>query len=125
MSEEKPVILVVDDEDLVRRIVCRALAETAQVLDVNSADEAMEAIKANLGIQLIITDIRMPGGSGVKLHLDATAAGYQGPWLVMTGQASDAELGYFEKQKPQPPAVLTKPFSLAVLRKAVEEALVC
>lgn len=122
---KKSVILVVDDDEAVCGVVCRALADdTTQVLDVRSAAEAMEAVRAGLGIDLIITDIRMPGGSGVQLHVDATAAGYRGPWLVMTGQADACELAYFNTLKPKP-RVLSKPFGVADLRRVVEEALRC
>ncbi|MDP2874382.1 MAG: response regulator [bacterium] len=117
-----PLILVVDDENSVRMVVRRALAGMAHVLEADSAGAATEVIKKRVGIQLIITDIQMPGGSGVELHVAATAAKYKGPWLVMTGMADECQLAYFYAQRPQP-RILAKPIEIAVLRRAVQEAL--
>jgi CheY-like chemotaxis protein len=60
-------LLVVDDEEMVRNFMARVLeSEGYQVLVASNADEAL-AIIANFAIDLVLTDIRMPGMDGRDL----------------------------------------------------------
>ena len=56
-------ILVAEDEEDVRLVVSEALAAAGfMVLNAESAPEALRILEANPGIDLLFTDIRMPGG---------------------------------------------------------------
>lgn len=60
-------VLVVDDEQLVRWFLERALKRLGYgVQTVSSIDEALKII-ANKGVDLLFTDLRMPGGNGTSL----------------------------------------------------------
>ncbi len=60
-------ILVVDDEEGLRKILTKILAwESYQVLTANNGDEAIEKIKKQT-VDLLITDIRMPVKDGSEL----------------------------------------------------------
>lgn len=69
MSEaDTPVILVVEDEEIVREMVCMDLAEAGfKVREAANGDEAIRMIRQANGdqeqIQLLFTDIRMPGAT--------------------------------------------------------------
>ncbi len=62
-------ILVVDDEPRVRKTAVRALRKLGyEVIEANSAEDALVSIKKNKNIDLMFSDIMMPGGmSGRQL----------------------------------------------------------
>ena len=68
-TEKIPKILVVEDEILVRIIIAEALREAGmRVIEVGSADEAMEHLEAGTPIDFVFTDIELPGSmSGLEL----------------------------------------------------------
>lgn len=60
-------VLVVDDEDMVRQFMKRALEEGGyRVLVARDGNEAL-AIMATFAIHVVVTDIRMPGMDGKTL----------------------------------------------------------
>lgn len=61
-------ILVVDDEDQLRKGLIRNLEmEDFKVLSARSGQEAFEIILTNPQIDFVLSDIRMPNGTGVEL----------------------------------------------------------
>ena len=62
-SEKAPIVLVVEDEALVRVVIADMLQENGfKVLEAANANEAIEIIeKTDLEIDLVFTDVRMPG----------------------------------------------------------------
>jgi CheY-like chemotaxis protein len=62
-------VLVVEDEALVRFSMCEEIARAGfKVYEADNADEAIRLLEANPDIQLIFTDVDMPGSmDGVKL----------------------------------------------------------
>ncbi len=62
-------VLVVDDEEMVRRVVARMLVERGyRVLIAGDADEALKILRASaLKLRLVVTDLRMPGLDGRQL----------------------------------------------------------
>ncbi|WP_342778220.1 response regulator [Mesorhizobium norvegicum] len=62
-------VLVVEDEPLIRMdIVDFLLGEGFEVLEAANADEAIDLLEANAQIQIMFTDIDMPGSmDGIKL----------------------------------------------------------
>ena len=61
-------ILVVDDEIAINEIICTTLtAYSYRVLTANSGLEAMEIFKDHPDIDLVITDMMMPGMDGPAL----------------------------------------------------------
>ncbi|MBV1691459.1 response regulator [Novosphingobium sp. G106] len=56
------VILVVEDEWLVRMVIVDALRDSGRlVVEAANGDEAMAFIQSGAAIDLIFTDVRMPG----------------------------------------------------------------
>lgn len=63
---DKPLVLVVEDEGIVREMVCMDLSEAGfDVLEAATADEALSVFsnrcKGEGAVRLLFTDIRMPG----------------------------------------------------------------
>jgi CheY-like chemotaxis protein len=67
--ERNPVVLVVEDESLVRTTALAMVEESGfQAIGVGSADEAIRALEGRSDIRAVFTDIQMPGQmDGVKL----------------------------------------------------------
>jgi CheY-like chemotaxis protein len=68
-SEPRMVILVVEDEPLVRLFLTDFLDEAGfKVFEAVNADEAMTILQARPDVQVIISDIEMPGSmNGLEL----------------------------------------------------------
>ncbi len=62
-AEGEPVtVLVVEDEALIRLMLVAALEDEGfQVLEAENASNAVALVKANPGIEVMISDVRMPG----------------------------------------------------------------
>ena len=62
-------VLVVDDEEAVRRLVCTILERAGfAVLEARNGAEALDAFQQHRGgIDLLLTDILMPGMAGTEL----------------------------------------------------------
>jgi two-component system, response regulator PdtaR len=59
----RPRILVVDDEILIRLTIADELRTCGyRVVEAAKADEAVAILRSDTGIDLVLTDVRMPGG---------------------------------------------------------------
>ncbi len=59
---EKPTVLLVEDEVLIRLMVAEELrSQGLQVLEASNADEALAILESSLPVDLLFTDVRMPG----------------------------------------------------------------
>jgi CheY-like chemotaxis protein len=111
---------VVDDEELVRTAVVRALqARNYTVLEASSAAEALSILdNASERIQLLLSDVIMPGGRGTDLAR-VFRQRYPGkPVLLMSGYLEPEEHG-----APGDVVVLEKPLAPSQLARAVRAAL--
>jgi len=69
MAQSKIVVLVVEDEPLVRMAIVDHLEDEGfRVLEASNADEAVGILTSDLSVQIMFTDIDMPGDmDGLKL----------------------------------------------------------
>ncbi len=80
-------ILVVDDEHSLRITLAANLElEGFEVVEADSAEAALEVLKTSK-FDLVLTDIRMPGMSGVDLFRQMRKLGMDAPVVLMTGFA--------------------------------------
>jgi CheY-like chemotaxis protein len=116
-------ILVVEDERAVRSLVKEILETNGySVLEAGNADEALRAAQAYAGtIDLLLSDVVMPGMSGPSLAVQLRAMRPSIEVLFMSGYAEEPlELrGIVEKGA----GFLAKPFTLAALTRKVREVL--
>ena len=114
---------MVEDEDAIRRILLETLGECGYtVLTAGNAQEAMALIEsAKEKIDLLITDVVMPGWSGPELakHFQAARPGV--PVLLISGQTGKmlTEHGAI----PPHANLLVKPFSSQTLAQTMQEVL--
>ena len=74
IMQQRPKILIVDDEKPLRDTLAKWFAPSYDCLVAPDAENAMSLIAANPGIALMISDVRMPGEDGVSLLKKAKAA---------------------------------------------------
>nr|WP_269809012.1 response regulator [Enterovibrio nigricans] len=65
-TKEKPRILIVDDDECQRRLYSAYLREQFNIVEADSGEQALEQL-SNHDIDLVISDIRMPGMDGLTL----------------------------------------------------------
>lgn len=80
-------IMIVEDEFLIRMTLSEALADEGfTVVEAASATEAMEMLQAGPGIDLLLTDIQLPGGDGRQVARQAREVNPNIPVVYMTGR---------------------------------------
>jgi DNA-binding NtrC family response regulator len=107
-----PTVLVVDDDVFVRMAISENLREAGfQVLEAASAHDALGVMLAEMPIDVLLTDLQMPGAmDGFGLGLAARGASPDMKVLVMSSflpEATGARLSPFEFiEKPFRPQTL-------------------
>ena len=123
MTNPRETILLVDDEETVRRFSARVLEKHGfDVLSAGTGDEALAAARArNFAIDLLLTDVMMPGMNGRALAELLLAQSPSLRVLFMSGYAEDAlttDVGLAPGT-----AFLPKPFKPKALVSKVREVL--
>ena len=80
----KPKILIVDDEKMLRDTLAKWFRPEYDCLTAPDAAEAMKAVEANPDLALMISDVRMPGESGISLLRRAKAANPSMATILLT-----------------------------------------
>lgn len=116
-------ILVVEDEDFVRNVTCEVLKfEGYQVLTARSAVEALHLFRERRGsIQLLLTDVALPGKSGRELARTLRGSRPGLPTIYVSGYP---ENDVMQRDLPAEESFyLPKPFSVQALMSAVRRVL--
>ena len=122
-SPRRARVLVAEDDDELRELVALLLrAQGHQVLSVSNGTQMLREL-AQASVQrfprdafdLIVTDVRMPGVTGLEAITRLREVGYSTPVITMTAFPDD-ELRRRAHQLDM--LVLDKPFKLADLRDA-------
>jgi PAS domain S-box-containing protein len=115
-------VLVVEDDDQVRAVVLSILRRAGYVLlEANSAAQAFSIAEQHPKIQLLLTDVVMPGLSGPELARQLKAKRPRLRVLCMSGYTDDAALqhGILDAEM----AFIHKPLTPDVLLRRVREVL--
>ncbi|MER3427011.1 MAG: DNA-binding response regulator [Pyrinomonas sp.] len=116
-----PVLLVVDDDESVRRVLEFQLAECGhRVLTAAEATSALDLLIVEK-VDCVITDLRMPGLSGLELLRRVRAISDEVPVIVITAYG-DVETAV-EAMRAGAFDFITKPFNREQIRLTVEKAL--
>jgi len=120
-ATEGHVVLVVEDEPQVRQMAVDALAELGyDALPAASADEALAHLQQRARIDLLLTDVMMPGVSGPALAAQASTLRPGMKVLYMSGFAPELLAGTHLSAGVK---LLPKPFTISQLAAKVSEAI--
>ncbi|MCG6860377.1 MAG: PAS domain S-box protein [Chromatiaceae bacterium] len=123
--EIKGTVLVVEDEGRVRKLAGRFLKDLGyDVLMVENGEKAIEVLQSELAIDLVFSDIVVPGKtSGCDLYRWVQAHRPEVKALLTTGLKS-AELDELTENDAAPePIVLPKPYTKEQLAEAIRDVL--
>jgi signal transduction histidine kinase len=119
-KDSHATVLIVEDDDHVRAHSVEILRELGYAVEqANTAKSALEVLEKRKDIQLLFTDIGLPGGmNGVSLAENATRRQPSLKVLLTTGYA-------LEQQDPAHKKfpLLPKPFTFAMLGRRLHETL--
>lgn len=117
-SLDEMTVLLVDDEAGVRTILTRILEESVHsVVTASSAEEALAFVE-NTDFDILVTDVVMPGLSGVELINALREKGFFQPAILMSGYVNE-ELS----SNTQHLRLLNKPFRGEELIEALQESI--
>jgi CheY-like chemotaxis protein len=119
----EPLILVVDDDDLLRKAAVRiVMAAGYPVLDAANAEEAVTVLEGNPGVAVLFTDIIMPGMNGFML---ADLALRRRPGLRVLFTTTREKLRDVDDQPGLLPGIiLLKPYGSKELEAAIDKTLI-
>jgi two-component system, response regulator PdtaR len=105
----RPVVLIVEDEFLIRMATADAIRKAGfEVLEAGTADAAIVILESRADIQIVFTDIHMPGSmDGVKL-----AHAIKGRWPPVRLMATSGRVSLGELDLPAGTVVFPKPYSM-------------
>lgn len=115
-----PQVLIVEDDPLVRSVMAR-ICEWLD-FDVTTAEDGTAGITC-LGegrFDLVLTDLRMPGASGLEVIREALSLDPPAAVVIVSGFATPDEEAEIEALGA---GFLRKPFDVGEARKVVADAL--
>jgi signal transduction histidine kinase len=119
VHKKSATILVVDDESTIRELCEKALREYT-VVKAGSCRDALQMYRQE-SIDLILTDVMMPGESGLDLLKQVKDFDLNATVIIMTGfSEKDVILGALKDGADD---FISKPLNLLQLKTAVEKAL--
>jgi len=113
-------VLLVEDDESVRLLVREVLAELHyHTLEAGSADEALPILHSDQKIDLLVSDVGLPGMNGRQLAELARNQRPDLPVLFVTGYAENAAMraGFLGTNM----SMITKPFSIDTLAAKIDE----
>jgi CheY-like chemotaxis protein len=114
----KPVVLVVEDEMLIRMdIVDQIEAAGFEVLEASNADEAIAILERNPNIHIVFTDVDMPGSmDGIKL-----AQAVQGRWPPIKIVVTSGQFKVRDEDMPAGGLFFNKPYNPSEVIRSLRE----
>ncbi len=120
-AEGRPTLLVVDDEERILSAVRRSLRrEGYEILTAETPEQALRLLDER-PVDAILSDLRMPGMSGVQLLAQAAERRPAAARLLFTGMADSLPQGDLERLGVR--ALIRKPWDDTDLKRALSRAL--
>jgi signal transduction histidine kinase/CheY-like chemotaxis protein len=116
------IVLVVEDESVVRSLIIEVLHELGyRTLEATDAQEAIPLLESNQRIDLMISDVGLPGMNGRQLADYARVSRPDLKILFATGYAEGSNIsGYLAPDME----IIAKPFAIDALANKIREMLV-
>ena len=86
----KPLVAIVDDDEPMRRATSNLLESAGFATATFPDAEAFLGATDHRGVACLVTDMRMPGLSGLELHESLVASGSDIPTVLITAYADEA-----------------------------------
>lgn len=125
-GESVPTVLVVDDEDEVRDLLCRMVEMFGyHAKAMRTGEEAIQRMrKPEVSVDLVILDINLPGISGIDTAEQLRLLRPALPLLLISGLQSQSLLSRFQSESENRLTdFLAKPFDLTALEDKVRALL--
>ena len=113
-------ILVVDDKENMLKLFCRLLSDQHDITTAADGRSGLDALKED-DFDLVVTDIRMPGMSGMQLLVEAKRLAPEVVVILMTAYGEVAQA--VEAMKQGAYDYITKPFDPDQLAITIDRAL--
>lgn len=111
-------VLVAEDDREMRRLLVESLARDGYEVDsVANGLAFLARVEEGRVYDLVVSDVRMPGRTGLQVLADARARGWPSPVLLITAFGDDSTLD--EAARLGAVALFSKPFDMDDLRTAV------
>jgi len=121
-SNERKIVLVVEDAEAIRKLVCTTLSNHGyECLEAEDGAEALQMITDGASdVDLVLTDMVMPrmGGKELSRHLSLVRPDIR--IMFMSGYTEDPVIRDLEQNES---LFLAKPFTSAVLTDKIRSAL--
>jgi PAS domain S-box-containing protein len=116
-------VMVVDDEETVRSLIGEVLADLGHsVIEAVDGTSALEVLRSDLGVDLLVSDVGLPGDMNGRQLVDAIRETQPGlKVLFITGYAEQAIFG--DGRLSSATQVMTKPFAMEALATRIEAML--
>jgi response regulator RpfG family c-di-GMP phosphodiesterase len=113
-------ILIIDDEEPIRRLLVAYLSDSYRCVAADSAHEAMSLLSGS-SFNLVLSDINMPGTSGTELCQFINKA-YPDTVVIMVSGMTDITFA-IEAMRQGAFDYITKPFDLGQVQVSIDRAL--
>lgn len=115
-------VLLVEDQPNVRAAIARSLRNTGlEVTDARDARAALDILEGATGIDILITDMVMPGMSGAELAAAVSVTRPSLPVIIMSGYSEELANGQW--QLPENSRFVEKPVNVKRLLQVITEQL--
>jgi two-component system chemotaxis response regulator CheY len=123
MPPKEISILVVDDFPTMRKIVKTVLKQLgyANITEAEDGAEGLSILKANAGIQFVVSDWNMPNMTGIELlkEVRSNPKLKHLPFLMVTAEADKENI--VEAVKSGVSNYIVKPFNAATMKEKIEK----
>jgi CheY-like chemotaxis protein len=117
-SDHKPVILIVEDEAILREMSCLALQIAEyEVVEAATADAALDILGSGTTVAVLFTDIQMPG----RINGLALARIVSTQWPLVRLIVTSGSVVVYPSDVPCGTRFLRKPYTVADLLATLEE----
>jgi PAS domain S-box-containing protein len=121
LAEDGETVLVVDDEATIRMLVTETLEELGYAaIEVADGQSALKILESDARVDLLVTDVGLPGMNGREVADAARAIRPDLRVLFITGYAHNAAIGNGTALQPGM-EIITKPFALDALATKIRD----
>lgn len=117
-QQARPTVLIVEDEAIIRFAAVSIVQEAGfDVLEAGTADEAMRILESRSDVQVVFTDINMPGSmDGLRL-----ACTVRDRWPLIELIVTSGKIALPPAELPERGQFLAKPYSGRQVTHALHE----